>query len=255
MFQEETMAVHTLFSDKSDLYEVARPLYPEALFEYLATVVPSNELAWDCACGNGQAADSLVRYFERVKATDVSKEQISNAKHNSRIDYSVSSSESTDFADKSFDLVCVAQALHWFDFNKYWLEVKRVLKPNGVFAAWGYTWPSVDPAVDRVFKESILKVIEPYWAPQNRLLWEHYENIDIPFSRLPAPKIEMQASLTLDEFISFICTFSATRRCIDDIGDSFIKHAHLEFSKVWGQEADKRIVDLEFVLFVGKSET
>jgi len=248
------MSTHTLFSDKSDLYEVARPLYPEALFEYLSSIVPSNDLAWDCACGNGQAADSLVRYFERVKATDVSKEQIENAKHNSRIDYAISSSESTDFADQSFDLVCVAQALHWFDFKTYWTEVKRVLKPNGVFAAWGYTWPSVNVAVDRVFRNLILNIIDPYWASQNRLLWEHYETIDIPFSRLPTPDLEMRVSWSLHEFISFISTFSATRRCIEDIGDSFIKHAHLELSKVWGQEGGKRMVELEFVLFVGKSE-
>ncbi|MEI8611804.1 class I SAM-dependent methyltransferase [Enterovibrio sp. Hal110] len=249
------MKTHTLFSDKSDLYESARPHYPEALFEYLAKVAPSTLLAWDCACGNGQAANSLVHYFEQVEATDVSSEQISNAKLNPKITYSVSASESTSFADSSFDLVCVAQALHWFDFDAYWPEVKRVLKPNGVFAAWGYTWPSVGLAVDRVFKESILNVIEPYWASQNRLLWEHYENIELPFSRLSTPEIKMQVNWNLDEFLSFVRTFSASRRCVDDIGDSFLQEAREELIKVWGSETTKRLIELDFVLIAGKLET
>ncbi|EJO2026801.1 methyltransferase domain-containing protein [Vibrio parahaemolyticus] len=249
------MKTHQLFSDKSELYEVARPLYPEALFEYLAKVAPSTLLAWDCACGNGQAANSLVRYFERVEATDVSSEQISNAKLNPKITYSVSTSESTSFADSSFDLVCVAQALHWFDFDTYWSEVKRVLKPNGVFAAWGYTWPSVDLAVDRVFKDSILNVIEPYWVPQNRLLWDHYESVELPFSQLSTPELKMQVHWDLDEFLSFVSTFSATRRCVDDIGDSFLHEARKELIKVWGLGTTKRLIDLDFVLLAGRLET
>ncbi|KJY79271.1 hypothetical protein TW78_00780 [Vibrio coralliilyticus] len=249
------MDTHRLFSDKSELYEVARPLYPEALFEYLAKVAPSTLLAWDCACGNGQAANSLVRYFERVEATDVSSEQISNAKLNPKITYSVATSERTSFADSSFDLVCVAQALHWFDFDAYWSEVKRVLKPDGVFAAWGYTWPSVDAAVDKVFKERILNVIEPYWAPQNRLLWDHYENIELPFSRLSTPELKMQVNWNLDEFLSFVSTFSAARRCVDDIGDSFLHEARDELIKVWGPETTKQLIDLDFVLLAGRLET
>jgi ubiquinone/menaquinone biosynthesis C-methylase UbiE len=48
----------------------------------------------------------------------------------------VQSAESTTFIDESFDAVCVAQALHWFDYELFWPEVQRVLKPSGVFAAW-----------------------------------------------------------------------------------------------------------------------
>ncbi|USD65930.1 class I SAM-dependent methyltransferase [Vibrio sp. SCSIO 43136] len=248
------MESHTLFSDRSDLYEVARPLYPEALFEYLATLTPAHQQAWDCACGNGQAADSLVRFFDHVQATDVSPEQIANAKPNPRVHYSVTASENTNFGQHSFDLVCVAQALHWFDFEQYWPEVKRVLKPQGIFAAWGYTWPKVSDQIDPVFKQHLLDIVEPYWAKQNRLLWDHYRDIDIPFTRLEVPEINMQMSWTLDEFMSFLCTFSATRRCIADIGDAFVDQAYAELEKVWGDRLTKRQVDLEFILLAGRND-
>lgn len=244
------MSVHTLFSHKSELYESARPLYPEALFEYLSTVAPATEAVWDCACGNGQAADSLVRYFQNVAATDVSTAQIENAKQHPKIQYSVCSSENSVFDGGAFDLVCVAQALHWFDFDKFWPEVKRVLKPGGVFAAWGYTWPCVSSEIDQELKCSILDKIESYWAPQNRLLWDHYRDVEFPFTQLSPPSFEMKVDWTLDEYLDFICTFSATRLCIDEHGDEFIKQARKMLLELWGD--GKKEVNLDFVLYVGK---
>jgi hypothetical protein len=39
------------FSDNADRYEAFRPTYPDALFTYLASLVSSHDLAWDCATG------------------------------------------------------------------------------------------------------------------------------------------------------------------------------------------------------------
>ncbi len=44
------------FSKQSPLYRRHRPHYPAELFGYLASLVPSQELAWDVGPGNGQAA-------------------------------------------------------------------------------------------------------------------------------------------------------------------------------------------------------
>ncbi len=247
------MKTSALFNDKSELYEVSRPAYPEALFEYLSTVSPSTESVWDCACGNGQAAVGLARYFDSVKATDISEQQIENAKVHPRVDYTVSVSENTEFSKDTFDLVCVAQALHWFDLDIFWPEVKRVLKPDGVFAAWGYTWPRISPSIDRVFQEVVLDKIEPYWAPQNKLLWDKYKAVNFPFSRLSPPDIDMKVEWTKEEFIDFVGTFSATRRCIEVAGNGFLKEANEKLGRLWGN--GKLVVDLDFVLYVGRAET
>jgi hypothetical protein len=47
------------FSAHAARYGAYRPTYPDALFEYLASLVPAHDLAWDCATGNGQAALGL----------------------------------------------------------------------------------------------------------------------------------------------------------------------------------------------------
>jgi ubiquinone/menaquinone biosynthesis C-methylase UbiE len=66
-------------------------------------------------CGNGQAAIDLSSYFEEVKATDVSASLIANAPNGERVRFSVQPAESINYKNSSFDAVCVAQALHWFD--------------------------------------------------------------------------------------------------------------------------------------------
>ena len=130
------MKTSKLFCNNADLYASSRPMYPKELFDFIASLVQSHDAAWDCATGNGQAAIGMAKHFSKVEATDISKEQITSAFYSENIKYSVQSGESTNFRDNQFDLVNVAQALHWFDHEKFWGEVARVLKPNGVFVAF-----------------------------------------------------------------------------------------------------------------------
>lgn len=84
------MSFLDLFSDKADLYASARPVYPDELFEFVASVAPSTEQAWDCGTGNGQAAVSLARHFKAVAATDPSAQQIANTILSEGVHYSAS---------------------------------------------------------------------------------------------------------------------------------------------------------------------
>ncbi len=246
------MEHHSLFSDKSKLYESARPLYPESLYQYLSDLCASKDKAWDCACGNGQAAENLAKIFDTVVATDISEQQIKNAKTLDNVEFFVSSAENTPFLENSFDLICVAQALHWFDLKSFWQEVKRVLKPGGIFSAWGYTWPSISPELDAIFRERVLDVIEPYWAPQNSLLWNHYKEISFPFNEIKSPNFMMQVNWNLKEFFDFIHTFSATRRCMDKMGKIFFEVAFNAMAKQWVEVEQKRVINLDFVFYAGK---
>lgn len=249
------MKHHKLFSDKSELYESARPTYPSVLYDYISGISPSNDLAWDCACGNGQAAIDLVDKFKSVYATDVSKEQIENAKQHRRIEYAVSPSEKCELRNESCDLISVAQALHWFDFDAFWPEALRVLKPGGIFAAWGYNWPILEEELDKIFKIDILKVVESYWAPHNKLIWNHYQEVDFPLEEIEVPKPVMEICWNLDDFFNFIHTFSATRRCIDDIGDQFFEQAYAKAKRVWEDPEICKTIGFDFVLYVGKKKT
>lgn len=60
------------------------------------------------------------------------------------VKYILSTAESSTIDSLSIDLVTVGTALHWFDFDSFFKELKRVLKPDGFFAAWGYGLPGVN---------------------------------------------------------------------------------------------------------------
>jgi len=49
------------FSVNSEKYSKYRPDYPAALFKFLSSLTPGQDLAWDCATGSGQAAHGLVQ--------------------------------------------------------------------------------------------------------------------------------------------------------------------------------------------------
>lgn len=254
-FREIGMSYHKLFDFQSENYAKSRPHYPKEIYAYVASVCNENSIAWDGACGNGQAAEGLVQYFERVEATDISEQQIAKAIQIPRVTYSVQASENTNFSDNYFDVMCIAQALHWFDYKLFWPEVKRVLKPAGIIAAWGYSWFSIENAIDEIIAEKILKFIKPYWAPQNKLLWNNYREVPFPFERLDAPQIEMKMNWSINELFAYLQSWSAVRLCIEKNGSAFIDDAFDAIKIEWVEESQNKTVKMDFCLLVGRNET
>src|SRR6516162_334445 len=103
------------FSKQAAEYAKFRPRYPQELFDYLGSIAPSRQLAWDCATGNGQAAVGLASVFDHVIATDASEKQIANGQPNQIVQYRVAAAENSGIASETIDLIMVAQALHWFN--------------------------------------------------------------------------------------------------------------------------------------------
>lgn len=118
------------FKDVAQNYLEHRPTYPPELFEWLAGQCKQNGLAWDCAIGSGQAAASLAPHLLSEVATDASAAQIFAGKPHDQIVYRVATAENSGLESASVDLVIVAQALHWFDVERFYAEVRRVLKPE-----------------------------------------------------------------------------------------------------------------------------
>jgi SAM-dependent methyltransferase len=241
----------SFFDDASDLYAQARPHYPKPFFDWLASVCTDHQQVWDAACGNGQAALDLREHFDFVEASDVSASQVENAQALERVRFSVQSSERSAFPDASFDAVCVAQALHWFDLGKFWPEAARVLKPQGVFAAWGYGWPKLPAPLAEVLRDSLLQIIEPYWSPQNRLLWNGYRDIALPFARIEVPRFDMHVDWNADELYLYLHSWSATRKCMEQQGDAFFHRSHRRMQAAWDGQRKLRL-EMDFHAIAGR---
>lgn len=206
------------FSLSSDGYASARPHYPPALYEWILSHCSGRESAWDCATGTGQAALALAPHFAKVHASDISAQQTSHAEARPNIVYQLQQAEKTDFPDGAFDLVTVAQALHWFDYSRFWKEVTRVSKEGAFFCAWGYSWFDCDPAVQELLAKPFLSLIEPYWAPNNAILWRGFQTgeIHFPFQRVEAPALSIEVRWTLPQLVAYMKTWSAYKRAVEN---------------------------------------
>jgi SAM-dependent methyltransferase len=202
------------FSGHSKIYAAFRPSYPAQLYEFILTHVKNRFTAWDCATGNGQAAKILAQHFQEVYATDISQQQLDNAVVAENIFYSVSPAEHTTFTNDQFDLITVGQALHWFHTDAFYNEAKRVGKKNSTIAVWGYSLCTVDNNIDKVFLHFYKNIVGPYWDDARRLVEQEYTTIPFPFKEIKSPKFEIKVSWTLDDFVGYLTSWSATQKYI-----------------------------------------
>lgn len=231
------------FSGVAAAYSRFRPHYPAALFDHLAEVSPGRALAWDCATGSGQAALALAERFSRVVATDASAEQIAHAQPHPRVEYRVAPAERSGLDPASVELVTVAQAMHWFDIPAFFREARRVLRPGGVLAAWCYGNPVMDdPVLERVVVTLYADTLGAYWPPERALIVEGYASIELPFEELPAPRMELEADLTLDGLAGYLHTWSARKRYVEEHGTDPVGPAIAQMREHWGDpDAPRRV--------------
>jgi SAM-dependent methyltransferase len=240
------------FSGHAANYARFRPKYPAALFEYLASVAPSRELAWDCATGNGQAAVGLAEWFDHVIATDASEAQLSNAQAHPRVEYRHAPAEASGIADHSVDLVTVAQALHWLNIDRFYEEARRVLKPSGIVAVWSYELFKIDPAMDPITARFYNETVGPFWPPERKLVEEGYSTIGFPFEGLDHPPFRMSRELSFPDLLGYILTWSATQRFIKEHGVDPVDELSSQLAPLWGDPETKREAVWPLTVKVGR---
>jgi SAM-dependent methyltransferase len=239
------------FSGHAADYAAYRPAYPPALFQLLATLPRRRELALDCATGNGQAAVGLAERFARVVAIDASREQLANARRHPRVEYRLARAEETGLEAGTVDLVSVAQGLHWFDFDSFYAEVRRLLAPGGAIAAYTYNLARVAPEVDRIVDRLAYEVVVAYWPPERRWVDEEYRTLPFPFAEVATPRIENQADWDLGRMLLYIGTWSAVRRYREATGRDPIKLLQDELTAAWGGPGRQRRVRWPMFLRAG----
>lgn len=242
------------FSKQASEYVKYRPRYPETLFEYLVTTTSEHELAWDCGTGNGQVALSLTEYFQQIYATDASEKQITHALQHDRVHYYVAPAEHTEIPASSIDLITVAQALHWFNLEQFYQEVRRVLKPSGVIAVWCYgnfAVPEATEQLNQVLQE-YYQAVEPFWSGQIQLIQQQYKTIAFPFVELTPPPFSMTTEWTVEQLIGYLGTWSATQQFIEQHGIDKIAELSHRLMEVWGSSQDTKLISWPLYLRIGR---
>jgi SAM-dependent methyltransferase len=230
------------FSGVSRVYASFRPRYPAELFDFVASIAPGRTFAWDAGAGTGQASVPLKERFTHVIATDISSEQIARARHHILIEWHVTAAEDVPMiADASIDLVTVAQALHWFDHDRFYAEVRRVAVPNGAIAAWTYASPRMEGEAGALLHRYMYEDVGAYWPPERRYVQNEYRDISFPFERIAAPPMKLEDEWTVEHVAGYLRSMSATARYVKQHGTDPVTRLEPELRAAWGPSPARRI--------------
>ncbi|TBR42504.1 class I SAM-dependent methyltransferase [Marinomonas agarivorans] len=244
--------MESLFNISSSGYAKGRPTYPAELYLWLAQQAKNRERVWDCACGTGQVSVDLTAYFTHVEASDISEEHIAEATPHRKIHYQVSSSETTSYPDNHFDVICVGQALHCFDLERFWPEAIRLLKPEGLFVCWGYSGLKISDEFDQIIANSVLPSLLPHWPKQNKIIWNRYSKIDFPFEMIQVPDFELSLKWNAYRVFDYMKTWTAWRALPEQEANILLNAAWEKVVEIWPDPNQKRVIHIPFFAKAGR---
>ena len=240
------------FSKGSDDYAAYRPSYPLDLVNELADLCATQNRVLDCGCGTGQLSVLLAKRFAEVIATDASSAQIDKARKEANVIYQVALAEQSGLADESVDLITVAQAAHWLDLDKFYKEVQRIARPNGILALITYGVLHVEGAIDTLIQQFYYQTIGPYWPAERQHVEDGYQSLPFPFTEIKVATVNMEEFWSLDELLGYFNTWSAVKEAEKVLGSSPVDQLRIVLLSEWGDPEDKKRISWPLSIRAGK---
>lgn len=166
----------------------------------------------------------------------------------------MATAEASGLPDRSVQLITVAQALHWFDFDRFYAEVRRVATPGGVLAAWSYGACDAGADVEDLLRDFQEGTVGPYWNAGRKWVDEEYRTIPFPFREMEAPHFELRQDWTLTQLGEYLRSWSAVAAYVRAHGADPVAPLTERLGKAWGR-AERRPIRWPLVLRVGRLET
>ena len=189
----------------SEEYAKYRDIYPEEFYKKIVDrkLCIKGQSVLDLGTGTGVLPRNMYRYGAAWTGTDISPEQIAQAKNmaeaeHMKIDFLPVSTEEIDFPDSSFDVITACQCFWYFDHEKVMPKLAELLKPGGKLLILYMAWL---PSEDLIAKESEKLILKyspdwsgageysrPVWIPDVAYKYfdmeDHEEdNLRVPFTR------------------------------------------------------------------------
>ncbi|TPF87488.1 methyltransferase [Bifidobacterium sp. UTCIF-37] len=162
-------------------YAKYRDIYPPEFYRMILDrgLCRDGQHVLDLGTGTGVLPRNMARYGATWVGTDISAEQIGQARRLSAgmdgIEYRVSSAEDVDFPDASFDVVTACQCFWYFDHETVCNKLHRLLKPGGRLLVLVMEWLPFEDGIAGASERLVLKY-SPHWSGAG----ERMHPIDVP---------------------------------------------------------------------------
>jgi SAM-dependent methyltransferase len=151
-------------------YSAFRPNYPSRFFDLLKALhigLPGQDIL-DLGTGVGFLALRFAQAGATVTGIDIAPEQIDEARRQAQVlgltaDFQVLPAEATEFPSASFDCITASQSWLYFDKERAIPEVKRLLRPDGLFLTSHFVWLPRQDALARASEKLVLEH-NPKWS-------------------------------------------------------------------------------------------
>ena len=161
-------------------YAKFRDIYPQLFYDKIINrgLCTAGQKVLDLGTGTGVLPRNLYRYGAKWTGTDISENQIAQAKILSEgmdIDYHTVSAEEIQFPDEYFDVITACQCFWYFDHKKVMPNLFRMLKHNGSLLVLYMAWLPYEDEIAGASEKLVLQY-NPKWSGAG----ETIHPIDIP---------------------------------------------------------------------------
>ena len=206
---------YTAFADVAGAYERGRPGYPEDAVRWLAGDDPRDVV--DLGAGTGKLTRLLVTTGARVVAVEpVAQMRAKLEQVVSGVEAVDGTAESIPLPDGAADAVTVAQAFHWFDRERAYPELHRVLAPGGFLVLLWNSRDLSDPLHEAV--EGLLAPLRGTVEMQQSVEWQPEVERSTLFGPIERRTFAFEQRLTVDGHVdrvgstSFVATMPKAER-------------------------------------------
>ena len=146
-------------------YDAYRPHTPTMLLDLLPQLASTQrpQLVVDLGSGTGLSTYAWSERVDRVIGVepnaDMRRQAEAKRGNEKNVSFVEGVAHETGLPDACADIVTASQSLHWMDRQPTFAEVKRILRPGGVFAAYDYDWPVIiTPETDLLYDEFMARL-------------------------------------------------------------------------------------------------